>query len=111
LGRPYDYTDDERFWLIMGAQTDDPAIRLRVVSQLGLAPTDLQKSRPSRRGLAVCERISRAAKELFQWHGVDVVTANCTQFQSDLDHYAKHLEDYPAFMNEFVEPCLMLAPE
>lgn len=83
-----------RFWLLMGVQMGDAAIRYGVASRLGTGGRKGAKMRklPERAGLFVSSNVDPAARDLMQWYGVDVVRQHCGEFTKDLDHYAEHLE-------------------
>lgn len=92
----------ERYWMVMGVQMDDAAVRHRVASRLGVASVerlgDPKSSDPPKlptsAGLVVVKKIGPAAQELLRWFGVDVVesASGCSDFRGDLDHYAEHFE-------------------
>lgn len=86
-----------RFWLVMGVQVDDAAVRFGMASRL-IASRHVKSqqdssSLPERSGLLVTRKISDAARELLRWFAVDtVVGKTCTTFTGDIDHMARHFE-------------------
>ncbi|MBQ0944024.1 hypothetical protein KAK07_11830 [Ideonella sp. 4Y16] len=101
LGLPGTFTSggitgvaEERYWMVMGVQMDDTAVRHRVASKLGIASTQevsTSNRMPLTAGLVVVKNVGPAARDLLQWFGVDIVKSACSGFREDLDHYADHL--------------------
>lgn len=83
-----------RFWMLMGVQMGDAAIRYGIASRLGPGKrgADSQHRHPGRAGLAVSSHVDPAARDLMQYYGIDLVQQNCDAFVEDLDHYAEHLQ-------------------
>ena len=87
-----DYT---RFWMMLGVQTGDAAIRQTVAGFLARLHATSRIHRPGllRNGIAVNEWIAGEAEDLMLWSGLDVVRTSCEEFGPDLAHYyAKHLQ-------------------
>lgn len=83
-----------RFWMIMGVQMQDTAVRYWVASRLGTGRKGLDQTSvlPERAGLVVTSKLDPTARDLMQWYGFDIVQQDCSEFKIDLDHYSKHLE-------------------
>ena len=85
---------DCRFWLLMGVQIGDPAIRHRVASLVGtgamrsgLAGTN----EPPYAGVVVNRRSEPRERDVFHWLGLDSVTSDCLHVLDDLKHHLGHL--------------------
>ncbi len=80
-----------RFFLMLGVQFDDPAVRNRL--SLELVQTVPATSRWAKRnGLAVIQRVAGAAEDLLATLGFDLVLgASCTSFVTDINHYTSHV--------------------
>jgi hypothetical protein len=79
-----------RFFLVLGVQVDDPAIRSRLAIEIAQTiPTT--RASAKRNGLAIIQRVSGAAEDLLATLGLDLVKTSCTEFVEDLQHYTDHL--------------------
>jgi hypothetical protein len=85
-----------RFWMMMGVQVSDSSIRYRFASQMTV-PTSIDGESaknthtPKRAGLVVNWRTDDTVRDLLGWYNFDVVTDRCENFQTDLQHYLRHL--------------------
>jgi hypothetical protein len=84
----------ERFWLGLGVQMNDPAIRHRLASYL-LDRTgwgDPQFQQQKIHGMVVDREITNDNSCLFQWVGFDLIVDSPEALVTDLEHYCRHLE-------------------
>jgi hypothetical protein len=83
-----------RFWMMLGVQMGDPAVRHSIAVQLGKAgarqPGKAGRS-PLRNGFAVQSRVSGEAEDLLRQIGLDVVQGEAGLFVQDLEHYRRHV--------------------
>ena len=99
-GLPNELTDpgtsaaQARFWMMMGVQMNDTAIRHRLAARLTSPLTDsrLMSNRPRRSGLVVTPNLDVTARNLLFWMGADIVCEHCFRFIPDLEHYLLHLD-------------------
>ena len=96
-GLPPDYASgsDEwtRFWMMLGVQVEDPALRQRISLVVSSLPNKHYQAGVSRgRGLAVNLFATELEGDLLRWHGFSVVRADVSEFTEDLCHYAEHME-------------------
>jgi hypothetical protein len=85
---------DSRFWLLLGVQIGDVAIRHRVASLV--AASSLRNglggfNEPARAGVAINRRSEPRDRDVFHWQGLDTVHADCGELLSDLKHNVRHL--------------------
>jgi hypothetical protein len=86
-----------RFWMMMGVQVSDSSIRYRFASQMTV-PRNIDGESvkapptPLRAGLVVNWRTDDTFRDLLGWYNFDVVTDRCENFQTDLQHYLRHLQ-------------------
>jgi hypothetical protein len=88
---------DRRFWLLLGVQIPDDAVRHRVAALVaaesirGLVPNaDYEMPRA---GVVVNRRSEPAQRDILQWQGLDVVEDDHTAAVDALRHYIGHLKD------------------
>ncbi len=100
-------SSNDRVWLALGVQLDDPAIRSRVLAQLsasaavrradeaGDMPTGTAGPPTSDvRGVAVNRRIDEDKATALHWLGFDLVLdLDCGDLTPDIAHCARHLEE------------------
>lgn len=105
LTSPSEDSARARFWMLMGVQMGDAAIRYGIASRLGTGRRGLDTLKlPDRAGLVISSNVDPAARDLMQWYGVDLVQQDCGAFMEDLDHYSEHLEfeqadRWPSYFN------------
>jgi len=80
---------DRRYWMFVGVQLSDPAVRLRLLSrEFSLAWGEVKK-RPrgaaSDRGVIVNTWAPAAERQLFHWQGFGVVKAEAADITDDVD--------------------------
>jgi hypothetical protein len=91
-----------RFWMLLGVQFQDTAIRHRIATLIQSLPRlGSHQGRLSPRssacvGVAVNRYSTLVEQNLLWWNGFDVVRDEIASFISDLDHYAAHLVGSPA---------------
>lgn len=98
-----------RFWMLLGVQIHDSAVRHRITTLISSLPitvgskasgtgkrgSDLRSDKASammRNGVAVNKNLSPLEEDLLFWSGFDIVAGNITDFAGDLHHYKAHLE-------------------
>jgi hypothetical protein len=88
-----------RFWMLLGVQISDTAVRHRIATLLSAVnPTWDPHIEINRTGVAVNARISAPEQDLLFWNGFDVVTDekaldNAELVAKDLQHFTRHLLD------------------
>lgn len=83
-----------RFWVLLGVQVRDAAIRHRLVALLSSLPRttlDLGSS-ATQQGVAVNAHVSDIEQTLLAWNGLHVVQDDVVAFVPQLTHYAAHLD-------------------
>jgi hypothetical protein len=82
-----------RYWMLLGVQMGDPAIRHSVAMQFGVdAPPGVDEGPfPLRNGISVQSRATGEAEDLLHQLGLDVVLADVNAFLPDLRHYCTHV--------------------
>jgi hypothetical protein len=94
----------QRFWLLLGTQLEDSAVRFRLVAPQivnGLGPTESSEASAGearrgigyRSGVLVNERSQTSYRELFYWHDFDVVDAHHLSLVDDLRSLSKRVEE------------------
>jgi hypothetical protein len=121
-GLPVWLADDSaffwRYWVMLGVQVDDSAVRHRLATVIssawnrgnfivtqgsqpplvgaptgqGLAPPSASPPNGGRRGVAINRYSTQLAQDLLFWNGFDVVEHNTGDFKGQLEHYRCHLE-------------------
>ena len=82
-----------RFWMMLGVQVQDPALRQRISLVVSSLPRKhLQPGVGGNRGLAINQFATELERDLLRWHGFNVVRADVSAFSNDLEHYATHIE-------------------
>jgi hypothetical protein len=83
-----------RFWVLLGVQVRDAAIRHRLVALLSSLPrTTLNPgSSTIQQGVAVNAHVSDIEQTLLAWNGLHVVQDDVAAFAPQLTHYAAHLD-------------------
>lgn len=94
---------DRRFWMLLGVQITDDAIRHRVAAVVashsirGEKPPKIGEGKPHNAlelpwtGVVVNSRSEPAQRDIFQWQGLDVVGGLHNDVQKSLRHYTRHL--------------------
>jgi hypothetical protein len=81
-----------RFWMLLGVQFADSAVRQRIATLVSLLPRGVANSDPSEHhGVAVNKVIGLLEQELLFWNGFEVVKDEAAAFVQDLDHFHEHL--------------------
>jgi hypothetical protein len=84
-----------RFWLMLGVQIHDSAVRHRIASLLSTLPYGLSTGvggfESQRYGVAVNTYLSELEQDVLFWNGFDVVRDDAWEFTQDLRHYTAHL--------------------
>ncbi|MEW5982593.1 MAG: hypothetical protein AB1806_09505 [Acidobacteriota bacterium] len=126
LGLPTEFVRNSqhwnRFWLLLGVQIQDNAVRQRIANLVSVLPTKEYEFRPRSlgrgggapageyahlmgadrccKGLAVNTLSTQVGQDLLFWSGIDVVSkpddvgsVKASSFDEDLEHYASHLEN------------------
>jgi hypothetical protein len=106
--------ESSRFWMLLGVQIQDNAVRHRITTLISslpalepagqLAPENESGSAMDgvstvmQNGLAVNRNLSPLERDLLFWNGFDVVEGDINAFADDLAHYTVHLEKnrYPS---------------
>ena len=95
FGLPADlanWSETPRFWMLMGVQLGDTAVRQRLITQI-LAPISLMDSNPRtlqpswRTGVTINTRISEEDRDLLYWSGFDVAKASAQDMLGELEKY------------------------
>lgn len=107
-----------RYWMLMGVQIHDLAVRQRLTALLTSLPfrtfdsgahegtgtqeersldegSETRRMREKRIGVAINRHSTPLERDLLYWSRLDVVTADVGEFVDDLLHYAKHLGGAP----------------
>ncbi|GFG67924.1 hypothetical protein MKUB_54140 [Mycobacterium kubicae] len=88
---------DRRFWMLLGVQIRDDAVRHRVAALV--AAESIRGDIPEAEfetpwtGVVVNRRSEPAQRDIFQWQGLDVVSADHSEVVKALRHYTLHLLD------------------
>jgi len=120
-GLPAEFAAGERkwsrFWMLLGVQIHDSAVRHRTTTLISSLPiplevgrhapptgateeTDATQTAPAgsdktpevvQNGVAVNKHLTALEKDLLFWNGFDIVTDDASEFTTDLKHYAAHL--------------------
>jgi hypothetical protein len=106
--------ESSRFWMLLGVQIQDNAVRHRITTLISslpalepagqMAPENDSGSAVDgvstvmQNGLAVNRNLSPLEKDLLFWNGFDIVEGDINDFADDLAHYTVHLEkdEYPS---------------
>jgi hypothetical protein len=105
-----------RFWMMLGVQIHDSAVRHRVVTLISALPRmatgtprqsevgreeaegrDGPARKIERRGVAVNKYSTELEENLLFWNGFDVVRADVSEFAKDLQHCTAHLDQKKNF--------------
>jgi hypothetical protein len=86
---------DTRFWLLLGTQITDDAIRHRLASLLGRAGRPREQGSDVRSGVAVVLKSEPQHRDVLHWLGLDVVADRATSVEGAIRHYADHLRSFP----------------
>lgn len=95
---------DRRFWMLLGVQITDDAVRHRVAAVVAAHSIRGEKASPKSdddrphtaldlpwTGVVVNHRSQPAQRDIFQWQGLDVVGGRHNDVQKALRHYTRHL--------------------
>lgn len=85
-----------RFWLVLGVQIRDTAVRQRLTSQIALASIEARAKTwpaPKSEGLFVNRSLEPVHRDLLFWWGFDVVNSDCEAFRSEIEHLTLHVCD------------------
>lgn len=86
-----------RYWLLLGTQLGEGAIRQRMIAQLGAAimttpAPDLGRG-PVCHGMAVNRTVGELDALMLQWRGLDIVRrTSSSELVGHLQHYVRHLK-------------------
>lgn len=129
-GLPVSYAAESngvsRFWMLLGVQIHDSAVRHRLATLISSLPISVEigspgvstarknpsgvtaSSEPGRtagapaaaghNGLAVNKHLTALEQDLLFWNGFDIVNADVSDFTADLLHYANHLKANVGFV-------------
>lgn len=100
---------DQRFWMLLGVQIGDSAIRQRLASLLN--GTGVTAPEAFRTGVAVVRRSNPQDRDIFHWLGLDVVAADASEVAPALSHYTAHLAAFPYQRRMLDDVCPLGAEE
>lgn len=83
-----------RFWLLLGVQLADAAVRHTITMQLGMRSSRTARNTlvPLSNGLAINERLTGEAEEALTRLGVDLLRGSVGPIGAELEHYTQHLQ-------------------
>lgn len=128
-GLPASYASESsratRFWMLLGVQIHDSAVRHRLATLISSLPISMELGSPGmpagrknprveeaspeprrtanatsaagHNGLAVNKHLTALEQDLLFWNGFDIVNADVADFTADLLHYANHLKANAGF--------------
>lgn len=84
-----------RYWMVLGVQLRDSAVRQRLTGHLGglLTRGSQDRRKIARNGVFVNRSIEPEHRDLLYWYGFDVIAADCEKLAGELTHVAAHLGD------------------
>lgn len=94
--------DWTRYWLLLGVQIRDSAVRQRVATLVSSIPRSVSTSGDANlgTGLAVNAHITRLEQNLLLWNEFDVIREqNVASFSTDLQHLEAHLRLHKSFFS------------
>lgn len=101
-----------RFWMLLGVQIRDSAIRHRMAALLSSLPRTTLSfgSSAAQWGVAVNAHVSDLEQVLLAWNGLHVVQSDVVEFAPQLMHYAAHLNQRGQFNSVECDRAMQLAP-
>jgi len=100
-----------RFWVVIGAQLADPAIRFRLVANELRAIGDPEHERlvghlrsnlgvgEEHRGVVINAWVPASEREVFRWHGYDVVKGRADELNADIEDFVNRIDSLPGGHN------------
>ena len=85
-----------RYWVLLGVDLSDSALRYRLLGQmLGSLFVSQPSNRQTRMGVALnrAGEMTRKARALLRWKEIDMINADPIEFTDQLLHYVEHLRD------------------